>query len=109
MGYAQRYTEENDDRFEVDKQLLECLRDFDSDYSLDIAGQLDINATCLPEKNRKVQKVGGVVKFNQPLFFEVEYLKQTGDIPIYISLKEIDVDEYLDYINLNQILSNECI
>jgi hypothetical protein len=109
MAYAQRYTEENEDRFEVDEQLLECLRDFHRDYSLEIAEMLDINASCLPEKNRRVQKIGGVIKFDQPLFFEVEYLKQIGEIPIYISLKEIDVDEYLDYINLNQILTYECI
>ena len=39
--------------------------------------------------------------------FEVEFLKQTGEVPVFTSLKEIEVDEYLDNRNLNQILKDE--
>ena len=109
MDAQQRYIEVDNSRFDVDSELVEKLKDIPFNYALQIITQLDFNARLLPEKNGWSQKVGGVIKNEEPMFFEVEYLKQYNDIPIYISLQEIDVDDYLDYINLNQILTYECI
>jgi hypothetical protein len=109
MDTEQKYIEEQQNNFEVDMQFIEQLKDYELHYSLNIANQVDVNAPLLPEKDGWAQKVGGVVKLDEPLYFEIEYLKQQGDVPIYISIKEIDVDDYLDYINLNQILSDERI
>ena len=106
MDAEPRYIEENNN-FEVDIEFVNSLKELPLHYSLHIAHQVDINAPELPEKNGWAQKVGGVVKLDEPLFYEVEYLKQEGEIPIYISITEIDVDEYLDYMNLNQILKDE--
>ncbi len=108
MDAEQKYIEESSN-FEVDMQFIDTLQDLPMNYSLRIAHQVDFNAPNLPEKNGWAQMVGGVVKLEEPLFYEIEYLKQEGEIPIYISIKEIDVDEYLDYINLNQILKDENI
>tara|TARA_R110002020_G_scaffold370973_3_gene582609 strand:+ start:600 stop:929 length:330 start_codon:yes stop_codon:yes gene_type:complete len=109
MDAEQKYIEEQTNPFEVDMQFIEQLKNYSLHHSLNIANQVDVNAPLLPEKDGWAQYVGGVVKFEEPLYFEVEYLKQRGDVPIYISIKEIDVDDYLDYINLNQILSDERI
>jgi len=109
MDAEQRYIEEDDGHFEIDERFLDDMKLIGLDYSLEIAGLIDLNAYFLPEKDRKVQKVGGVVKFEEPLFFEIEYYKPVEGIPIYISMKEIDVDDYLDYINLNQIFKHENI
>lgn len=109
MDAEQKYIEEDYNKFEIDERFLDDMKLIGLDYSLDIAGQIDSNASMLPERDKKVQKVGGVVKFDEPLYFEIEYYKPTQGIPIYISMKEIDVDDYLDYINLNQILKDENI
>tara|TARA_R110002020_G_scaffold70385_9_gene182676 strand:+ start:7641 stop:7982 length:342 start_codon:yes stop_codon:yes gene_type:complete len=106
MDAEQKYIEESSG-FEVDMEFVDRLKELPLHYSLHIAHQVDVNAPNLPEKNGWAQMVGGVVKLDEPLFYEIEYLKQEGEIPIYISITEIDVDEYLDYINLNQILKDE--
>ena len=109
MDAEQKYIEDDDGHFEIDERFLDDMKLIGLDYSLDIAGQIDLNASFLPEKKRKVQKVGGVVKFDEPLFFEIEFYKPVEGIPIYISMTEINVDDYLDYINLNQIFKHENI
>ena len=109
MGVKQKYIEVDNSKFEVDGEFVNRLQELPFSYALQIITQVDCNAYTLPEKDGWAQKVAGVVKDEDPLFFEIEYLKQTGEIPIYISIIEIAVDDYLDYINLNQILSNECI
>ncbi len=109
MGAEQKYIEVDNTKFEIDHQFLERLQELPLEYALRIAHQVDINAHLLPEKDGWAQYVAGVVKCDEPLFFEIEYLKQEGDIPIFISIKEISVDDYLDNINLNQILKHECI
>ena len=109
MGVEQKYIEVDNSKFEVDGEFVSRLEELPFSYALQIITQVDCNAYLLPERDGWAQMVGGVVKAEEPLFFEVEYLKQTEEIPIYISITEISVDDYLDYINLNQILSNECI
>ena len=94
MDAEQKYIEEQTNPFEVDMQFIEQLKNYSLHHSLNIANQVDVNAPLLPEKDGWAQYVGGVVKFEEP---------------IYISIEEIDVDDYLDYINLNQILSDERI
>ena len=49
--------------------------------------------------------MGGVVKHDVPYFFEVEYLKEEEGVTTFLSVREIDCDRYLDYINSNKILT----
>ena len=107
MDAEQKYTEVEFTKFQVDSEFLDTLDTLPRPYGIQIAHQLDINAESLPEKDGWLQYIAGVVRLEEPMFFEIEYLKQKGEVPICTGLKEIDVDEYLDNINLNQILKDE--
>tara|TARA_R110002020_G_scaffold240245_5_gene452961 strand:- start:1038 stop:1397 length:360 start_codon:yes stop_codon:yes gene_type:complete len=107
MDAEQRYIEVDFTNFQVDTEFLYMLESFSRPYGVQIAYQLERNAELLPEKDGWLQYIAGVVKLEEPMFFEVEFLKQTGEVPVFTSLKEIEVDEYLDNINLNQILKDE--
>ena len=67
-----------------------------------IIEQLSQYEDNLPEKNGFTQTVAGVIKTEDPFFFEIEYLKQEGEKTIYLDIFPITLDEYLDFINTNQ-------
>ena len=48
---------------------------------------------------------GRVIKGETPYFYEIEYLKPREDgYIIFLDIEEITCDEYLDYINIKQII-----
>ena len=66
------------------------------------------SAKHLPILNGWTQKVGGVLHNRGQMFYEVEFLKQQDEYPVFLGMNLIDADDYLDYINRKQILkSNE--
>lgn len=74
----------------------------------DILFQMSRVVEKLPKNNKKEQYIGGVsLKDNNPTYFMVEYWNAFSD-PVYLmKLYIIDVDDYLDLINLNRTIKNE--
>jgi hypothetical protein len=42
--------------------------------------------------------VSTVIKSDEPIFFNIQYINENDDIPILIDIREVSVDEYLDAI-----------
>jgi hypothetical protein len=96
--------------YELEESVLQQLEDMPSVFSIPIAVMLEHNVNSLPIINDYTQIRGGVLKLKNPFFFEVEFIHEEDDFPIFIDIKRISSDKYLDYMLENQILeSNEPI
>ena len=80
----------------------------------EIINQLEDITHGLPTLDGWTQQVCGVVKaskknnLKEPFFFTLEFLKQNDDIPVYLDIKPISCDEYLDcVIEKNHIKLNK--
>ena len=104
MGLKQKYIEDEYIKCKFDDFFIDELISLPYEASMGIMKQVKKNSSGLPEKNDWSQMVGGVIKSDPPFFFELEYVKHKGEHPIYIDVMEIHLDDYLDYINLNQYL-----
>lgn len=104
MDLEQRYTEEMS-LFEVDDWFVLKLKDYPREIGIDIATQVENSIEGLPVQNGWTQRIAGVTnKELESIFFEIEYLNQPDEPVFFMDIETIDVDEYLDYINLNQYL-----
>lgn len=93
--------------YEVDEWFIEKLRGFPKPVGVDIARQLDLNYDDLKEQVGWTQMIGGVSLKKEPIYFEIEFLKQPYEHPIFVNINEIEVDDYLDYmIEKNTLKSN---
>lgn len=91
--------------YEIDDWFVRKLKELPKDAGIDIAYQADYNFDLLPTQEGWTQKVGGVcTRTKEPLYFELEYLHQPDERPIFLDVEVIDVDDYLDYILENKIL-----
>lgn len=84
--------------------FVDELSTYSSFIMMDILNQLFDNEKLLPETNGYSQFISGVVKQEEPFYFEIEYLKQQDERPTYLDLVEIGLDDYLDAINNNKTL-----
>ena len=50
--------------------------------------------------------MGGVLHNKGQMFYEVEFLKQQDEYPVFLGMNPIEADDYLDYINNKQILKS---
>lgn len=95
--------------YEMDDDFLEDLESLPPLYSAAILMQLDNLAYDIyMEKSSEVKikpygTLGGVVPLSNPLFYSVQYIKKNNH-PLYYKLNFIDSDDFLDYINLKQII-----
>lgn len=104
MGLEQKYIE-GDNFYEIEEDCILQIKKLPIKIGLDVARQLDINAKTLPEKDGWTQTFAGVSNiYKQPVFFIIEFLKQTGEHTLYVDLEEVDSDTYLDYYIQKQIL-----
>jgi len=109
MALKQRYIGD-DVRYEIDEWFIEKLRDFPFKVGIEIAHQLEDNYDELPEVMGWTQKIGGMCLKREPVYFELEFLNQPTETPVFLDINEIDVDEYLDYmIDKNTLKSNRNI
>jgi len=98
MGVLQKYTEKAVD-YDIDQYFLDQLRELPSVISYDIAKQIDKNFEDLPQKTGWSQAIAGVsTKLDEDFYFVIDYLYQPNEIPIFLELDEIELNEYLDYI-----------
>mgnify|MGYP003109223529 CR=1 FL=1 len=107
MDSKQKYTEamHEESFYEVDDWFIQKLRKAPRQIGIHIANLIDKNYASLPTAVGWTQNVGGVcATTDEPFYFELEYLKQPDEAPIFLDIKEIDVDDYLDYILENKTL-----
>jgi len=102
MELEPKYIRAYNEKYEVDSMFINKLHRFHVAKSLNIIQQMKDVAEGLPIVEIDTQVIAGVVKCEDPLYFEIEYLNESNYMPVFIDIKEIDVDDYLDHINNNQ-------
>ena len=104
MELEPKYIEDKDIKCRFDDYFIDELIMLPYEAAIGIMDAVKKNSHLLPEKNNWSQVVGGVIKGKVPCFYELEYIKPSGEDTIYLDILEIDCNDYLDYINLNQYL-----
>jgi hypothetical protein len=107
MDVKRRYIKEAG--YDVDDNFVEQLQGLDIRTGIKIAKFIENNVIKIPN-NRLVSTVlGGVVvdDDNNPVTFVVEIIKDSSPHTILSDLKLIEMDEYLDLINLNKKLNGK--
>ena len=94
----------DDYSYEIDGTMFMSLAKMNRTYSDEILFQLDKYEHSLPVDDHIVQVLSGVVIHEEPLFFEISYVKPSDALTLFLTVKEISCDEYLDYINLKKSL-----
>ena len=90
--------------YEIDGAMFMSLAKMKRTYSDEILFQLDKYEEGLPFDDHVVQVLSGVVIHEEPLFFEIAYVKPSNALTLFLTVKEISCDQYLDYINLKKSL-----
>ena len=105
MGLQSRYIEEKN--VEVEDLFIENIRNFGIKRAIPISRYLEdmINQV---EMDDQEQIIAGALKIkSEILYFEIEFLKYLPNSLILINIREIDVNDYLDYINAGYYLHYE--
>ena len=89
MDALQKYIEGIDTYYEFDESLMKDMQDMADYLAVPIAVLLECNAYLLPMLEGYTQKIGGVLKYETPYFFEVEYIHEPKDFPIFINVNQI--------------------
>tara|TARA_R110000822_G_scaffold1869_3_gene8674 strand:+ start:1461 stop:1811 length:351 start_codon:yes stop_codon:yes gene_type:complete len=104
MDLKQKYLKDDWKEYEIDGSMFMALGDFERGQTEEILLQMDTYEELLPVLEGGTQMVGGIVEHETPFFFELTYMKQQGEMTIFLEISETDCDAYLDYINLNKTL-----
>tara|TARA_R100000781_G_scaffold1554_1_gene2606 strand:+ start:227 stop:532 length:306 start_codon:yes stop_codon:yes gene_type:complete len=94
----------------MEENFLEELETLPPLYSAALIMQLDMVATKIYKENttkkntKKFGLLAGVIPLEEPLYFSVEYLNARSKHPLFYKFKTIEVDDYLDYLNLNKTI-----
>lgn len=96
------FIEGNENRFMLDEWFNRKMANLPQAVADEIMSQVVDNVSTLPIKDTYPQKVCGVVKGDNPFFFELEYLNEDGYIPVLLDIEQIGLEEYLDSINQNK-------
>jgi hypothetical protein len=97
MDSEQKFIEES--RYEIDDWFYSQLEAYDRDHQTLMIAQFLTVINYLPIETKWYQEVAGVIKGTEPLFFAIEFLKESDELTVLIDLNEIEVDEYLDFIS----------
>ncbi len=101
MDVKSKYTTE---LFDVTEDFIDGLQDLDIRTGIKIAKFIKDNLDDI-EINTFVSTIlGGVVinEDNEPVTFALEIIKQNESFPVLSDITLIDMDEYLDLLNLNK-------
>ena len=90
--------------YEINGSMFMALAEYTVEQTEEILLQMDTYEDLLPIKDGQTQTVGGIVQHDEPLFFELTYIKQPGEMTLFLEINETDCDTYLDYMNLNKTL-----
>jgi hypothetical protein len=106
MDAEQRYTEEA--KFDFDEQAFSKILKLRSmGYYLSMSIQAGIEKVPVSDGIIQTYAVitGAPPNINRP--FEIQVLRQTGDIPVVFDFKRIDMDTYLEMIIKNKSITHE--
>jgi len=107
MDSEQKFTEgEKKTTLKFDVYFIEELDMYPDNIQEEVVRQLINHEENLVSLNGLTQMVGGVVKGDDPFFFEIEYLKQEGERAIYLDIIPIELDDYLDLITNQKTLTS---
>ena len=91
-----------DNGYDVEDQYLESLDKMDYDLSIIIENYIDENVLDVPPNNFVSYIFGGVVRhYNKDHYFALEIVRTQGSFLLLSNIDLINVNEYLDLINLN--------
>ena len=110
MDSEQKFTEgEKKTTLKFDVYFIEELDMYPDNIQEEVVRQLINHEENLVSLNGLTQMVGGVVKGDDPFFFEIEYLKQEGEKAVYLDIIPIELDDYLDLITNQKTLTSNGI
>ena len=105
MGLQSKYIEEKN--VEVEDLFIESIRGFGIKRAISISKYLE-QLIHQVEVNEQEQIVAGALNIkSEVVYFEVEFLKYLTNSLILIDIREIDVNDYLDYMNAGYYLMYE--
>ncbi len=104
MDLKQKYTKDDWSEYEINGSMFMALAEYTEEQTDEILLQMDTYEDLLPIKEAQTQMIGGIVQHDEPLFFELTYIKQPGEMTLFLEINETDCDTYLDYMNLNKTL-----
>ena len=103
MDLLRKYTAES--RFyELDDEVIFILENFDLKMAALLTLQIERAVAQIKQKNKIYQTIGGVIKYEEPHFFALQFIYEERDNPYFFNIFKITSDEYLDLYNLNKII-----
>lgn len=103
-----RFIEDDESKFELDVWFQEQIKTFSRDDVSDILKSIIDDIGLFNAEPFIEDYISGVIKKDEPIFYNIHYVIDEESIPLLIDIEEIDVDDYLDNINKNKYLkSNE--
>lgn len=102
MDVEPRYT--TDEGFDIGDDFLETLQDLDIRIGIKIARFIADNIEKIKPNSFVSTVMGGLVHDdnNKPVTFALEVIKDKSPHPLLSDIKMVDMDEYLDLLNLNK-------
>jgi len=104
MALKQKYIE---DEFELDEVFYFKLKDFVPSTASKIIKLID-DIKSIEETGGEIYNISGYVndKENTPVFFMIDYFTEDDQPILLLDIHQIDLDTYLDQINLNRYIKN---
>lgn len=100
------YTEESS--FYIDYKFDIELSKLSEELENDIILQIGKSIRTLPKKDYSHQYIGGVSFIGgEPTYFMIEYLNEQKRELVLLKLTIVDVDVYLDLMNLSKTIKND--
>lgn len=88
--------------FDMDPIFQRKMKRYSEETIYNIVSQIVMNIDELPKEDYYIQSVCGVIKKKEPFFYRINYLNEHDDVPVFIDVMQITMDEYLDAIDENK-------
>lgn len=111
MDLEQKFTEEivnlGIDAYNLSFDVMDYMNYLPSEIQLGMIRLFDkIDYRSFTPNDDEYLEFGGVVKIDTPFFFSIVLICQENKIPIYIDIRQIELDDYLDYVKSKKTLRN---
>lgn len=101
----QKFIEEiRDAYFEMEEGFADQIKTFHIEDRRSILESIIPILSELPIQDDWSQIVGGVIKGDDPVFYVVEYLKESGEPTLLVDVAKVYSDDYLDLILENNTI-----
>ena len=102
MASSLKYIEDKMVIFDMDQIFQRKIKRYNEEIIHEIVSQIVMNIDELPKKDYYIQHVCSVIKKKSPFFYRIDYINEDEDVPTFINISEITIDEYLDAIDENK-------